>query len=462
MATLPDWRPRLHLTPQRGWMNDPNGLSQLNGTYHFFFQYAPGWPEDDTKWWGHATSTDLLSWTPSEPALEPSCPQDEDGVYSGCAVPLEGPDRLRAYYTGVRVPEDARPHSQHEHDACQLVVESAGGVHFGQKRVLLAPEDYPQEVCSHVRDPKVWRDREGVWWMLLGTRTREDLGEVMVWRSEDGLSWGLDHFVRPDHRLGYMWECPNLAQLDGHDFLAVCPQGLPSEDLRWQNRWQAGYLPLQRGIYQTQEVDAEAFVEWDHGFDFYAPQIFEDESGRIILVGWMGTFDHVYSAAPEGLTWCHSLTLPRQLTLAADGRILQWPVAELDARRHDPQVLAAGQAYVQEGLVADLTLQGIEGQGSLALGTREEGEILSLTLADGLLSLAFSESEVAQAAALGRTHRTIPCEGLSDLRLVVDGSTVEVYANGGAVVFSTRWFPQGGELTLRSGFVAQGTVWQLA
>lgn len=443
-------------------MNDPNGLSQVNGTYHFYFQYAPAWPEDDTKWWGHATSTDLVTWTTPQAAIQPSCPQDADGVYSGCAVPLEGAGRLRAYYTGVRVPEDARPHSQHEHDASQIVVETADGLHYDQKRVVLSPQDYPQEVCSHVRDPKVWRDGEGVWWMLLGTRTRDDLGEVMVWRSVDGLDWHLDHFVRPDHDLGYMWECPNLAQLDGHDFLAVCPQGLQSEDLRWQNRWQAGYLPLKEGIYQTQEVVADDFVEWDHGFDFYAPQIFVDESGRTLLVGWMGTFDHVYSAAPEGLAWCHSLTLPRQLSLDADGRIIQRPVPELDARRRNPQDLAAGRAHTQEGLVADLTLMDIEGQGSLVLGTQEEGDLLSLTLADDLLSLAFLEGEAAQAAALGRTHRTIPCTGLTDLRLVVDGSTVEVYANGGTVVFSTRWFPQGEDLALRSSFQAQGTVYQLA
>ena len=112
--------------------------------------------------------------------------------------------------------------------------------------------------------------------------------------------------------------------------------------------------------------------------------------------------------------------------------------------------------------MADLTLMDIEGQGSLVLGTQEEGDLLSLTLADDLLSLAFLEGEAAQAAALGRTHRTIPCTGLTDLRLVVDGSTVEVYANGGTVVFSTRWFPQGEDLALRSSFQAQGTVYQLA
>lgn len=33
------------------------------------------------------------------------------------------------------------------------------------------------------------------------------------------------------------------------------------------------------------------FQEWDMGFDFYAPQTFEDAKGRRILIGWMGLPD---------------------------------------------------------------------------------------------------------------------------------------------------------------------------
>ena len=33
--------PFLHRVPARGWINDPNGLSHIDGRYHVFFQYNP-------------------------------------------------------------------------------------------------------------------------------------------------------------------------------------------------------------------------------------------------------------------------------------------------------------------------------------------------------------------------------------------------------------------------------------
>ena len=50
------WRLRFHLMPPAGWLNDPNGLCQMNGVYHVFFQYSPFDPCGGEKFWGHYTS----------------------------------------------------------------------------------------------------------------------------------------------------------------------------------------------------------------------------------------------------------------------------------------------------------------------------------------------------------------------------------------------------------------------
>ena len=35
------YRPQIHFTPAKNWMNDPNGMVYADGTYHLFYQYNP-------------------------------------------------------------------------------------------------------------------------------------------------------------------------------------------------------------------------------------------------------------------------------------------------------------------------------------------------------------------------------------------------------------------------------------
>ena len=76
-------RPQFHFTPQANWMNDPNGMIYFNGVYHLFYQYYP----HDKVWgpmhWGHATSSNMISWKEQPIALYP----DSLGyIFSGSAV----------------------------------------------------------------------------------------------------------------------------------------------------------------------------------------------------------------------------------------------------------------------------------------------------------------------------------------------------------------------------------------
>ena len=69
--------------------------------------------------------------------------------------------------------------------------------------------------------------------MVLGARTRSDEGCVLIYESDDLDEW---RFARklsvPD--FGYMWECPDMIEIDGRRFLGVSPQGLPHYDTRFQ------------------------------------------------------------------------------------------------------------------------------------------------------------------------------------------------------------------------------------
>ena len=77
------FRPQYNFSPEKKWMNDPNGLVYLDGEYHLLYQYYP----DSTVWdpmhWGHAISHDLISWKHLPIALYP----DSLGfIFSGSAV----------------------------------------------------------------------------------------------------------------------------------------------------------------------------------------------------------------------------------------------------------------------------------------------------------------------------------------------------------------------------------------
>ena len=89
-----------HVEPNKGWLNDPNGLCYFQGKYHAFFQHNPHAPVWDTMHWGHAVSDDLIHWEELPIALYPDQPYESTlGCFSGSAVEKDG--TLYLFYTAV-------------------------------------------------------------------------------------------------------------------------------------------------------------------------------------------------------------------------------------------------------------------------------------------------------------------------------------------------------------------------
>ena len=89
VALDPD-RLTFHLMPETGWLNDPNGLCQFQGTYHIYYQYTPFEPTGEIKLWGHYTTRDFVHFRNQEPVLFPDRDFDAHGVYSGSAYVEKG------------------------------------------------------------------------------------------------------------------------------------------------------------------------------------------------------------------------------------------------------------------------------------------------------------------------------------------------------------------------------------
>ena len=450
---------KLHLMPPVGWLNDPNGLCEKDGLYHIFFQYSPFDAAGGDKFWGHYQTRDFIRYEYTGAPLAPDLPIDRDGVYSGCALVDDGVMKL--YYTG-NVRDENTDGIMEGREANTVYVETKDGIAMSPKKCLMTNADYPSFVTCHVRDPKVWKE-DGVYYMVQGAWSKDYKGYVLIFTSENGTDWRYRNFLTTKETFGYMWECPSLFSLNGKQVLSVSPQGVESEEFRYQNIYQSGYF-LFDGDFRG-EYSLNNFYEWDMGFDFYAPQIFEDEKGRQILIGWMGIPDADYTNPTLTDGWQHTLTFPRELRLSSDGaRILQSPLKELENLRKK-QVLPTKQSdgkTLYEGLsLYELLVDHITASLSLTIA---DDLHLDWDEAAGIFTLSFTGS-----AGYGRTTRKAKLDKLDNLQVFVDSSAIEVYLNKGELVFSSRFYPKSPchDLWLQDGgFAISGgcsqTLWELS
>ncbi len=442
------YRLKFHLMPKVGWLNDPNGLCQYQGIYHVFFQYSPFNVKGGVKTWGHYTSKDLLCWDYEGVSLLPDQPFDCHGVYSGSALIDHG--NMELFYTGNIKYNGDFDYILEGRASNTIRIISKDGKHFERKQLLLKNSDYPKDYTCHIRDPKVWKDEQN-YWMVLGARRKEDKGAVILYQSEDKLHWEFKKEISTKKTFGYMWECPDIFELDNTAILSISPQGLTSKEFCFQNLYQSGYFVTKEGTSVSEFcnnvaitlMQEEDFCEWDMGFDFYAPQTFEDEKGRRILIGWAGMPDvEDYDNQPTiEENWQHALTVPRQLKRKGT-KVLQYPVKELLALRREQRELLEEQSYPIENGCFDLEVENPEGNDiSIELDedfcfqyntkecdTEENGQIASISF----------EGEMGR----GRKIRQAKTEKVTHVRILADTSLLEIYLNYGETVFTTRYYPQ--------------------
>ena len=318
-------RQKFHLMADIGWISDPNGLCDHEGTIHICHQYTPAADLGLSKSWGHYTTTDWVHYIDQGTLMVPDQPIDKDGCYSGSALSWQG--KLHLFYTGnILEPGDFDYiYSGRRHYTNHLV--SVDGLHFSPKEVLLRNEDYPANMSCHVRDPKL-TVIEGKPWMVLGARSRDDVGCALLYRADPDNLCHLEYVqtIHSPEKFGYMWECPGLIA-DGKDlYLMACPQGVARQGYKYENVYQNGLFRL--SLDKKNQWIAKDFQTLDYGFDFYAPQSFVDHHRREIVIGWMGIPDAAYDNPEKEQNWVHCLTLPRMIHFE-NGQVFQYPVEEI-------------------------------------------------------------------------------------------------------------------------------------
>lgn len=432
-------RPVYHFLPSANWMNDPNGLIQWDGRYHLFYQHNPNAAVWGDMHWGHAVSDDLVHWRDLPLALAPTpggC--DADGCWSGCAVDDGGVPKL--FYTGWR----------DEHEAVCLARGGPDLVEWTKvSRNPVIPGPPPELDTLGFRDPFIWRE-DGQWHMVLGTGIEGGDAGVLLYRSSNLVDWTYlgPLFMGGDPALDTVWECPNFFRLDDRWVLMVSVLG--GTGVR----------------YFVGDFDGRRFTPvregWvDFGEVFFAPQTFVDDAGRRLMFGWLQ--EARSEAAQRAAGWAGVMTLPRVLSLAPDGTLRSAPTPEVEALRGDaldveaPLPLAFElRAVVEVGdEIAGFTLRSVgDGSEAVRVGYDPGAEVLFFEGA-GCAPTALTSGEVQRAPL------ALSAGEMLDLRVFVDHSVVEIFANGD-VALSARTYPSAERVTFEPvSDVRSAQAWEM-
>lgn len=415
-----------HVLPPYGLLNDPNGLIHYKGLTHIFFQWNPNGNDHSYKCWGHATTEDLVHYTYHEAALLPEEAYDKNGCYSGSALVHE--EKLYLFYTGnVKNEKDER-------ESYQCVAVSEDGFHFEKLGSVISEI---KGYTAHVRDPKVFKHEDGLFYMVLGAQKEDLTGDTILFRSEDLLQWEfLGSIMEENLNLGFMWECPDLINYEDKSVFIFSPQGLEEEGERFKNIFQTGYFT---GTFQNGKFskDQQGFDEMDRGFEYYAPQSFSYPDGRILSMGWMGTMVKEKEESVPTLkdNWIHHLSVIRELSLSSEGRLIQKPVRELQKARESvmKEIRSTYKGEVKEPY--EVNLDFTEGINELELSYGGELRLIY----DG----AVFKVERTDWYTKEREYRSVELpEGLQDLQMLIDHTSAELFINGGKEVFSLRFFKE--------------------
>ncbi|HGY1115594.1 TPA: glycoside hydrolase family 32 protein [Providencia rettgeri] len=437
--------PQYHLAPYVGWMNDPNGLIYHQGQYHAFYQHHPFSAIWGPMHWGHATSTDMVHWQHQPIALAPSEDYDRDGCFSGSAISYD--NKLYLFYTGhIWL---ANPGDDSQIIQSQCVAISEDGIHFEKKGVVLpSPDGY-----MHFRDPKVWQ-QDGKWWMVVGARDSQDQGQILLFNSTDLLNWDQNYQIlaKTDDNNVYMWECPDFFPL-GEKFIALfSPQGKKAKNYQYRNLFQNGYLVGNWSPNLPYQI-SHSFTELDFGQDFYAPQTFLAKDGRRIAIAWMDMWESHMPTQKHG--WSGCFTLPRELTLNEQGKIISKPIEELKSLRqsashfsatmlakNSTMVLNENATSCEIELIWDLQQSPAEKFGFwIGYGVQfyVDNQSQQLTLMRHYPEYTISDNRCAP----------IPQGHQLKINAFIDHSSLEVFINDGELNFSCRIYPHQSERDLR-------------
>jgi len=460
------YRPNFHFTPQKGWMNDPNGMFYYEGYYHLYFQHYP----DDNVWgpmhWGHAISTDLVNWKEMPIALYP----DSLGyIFSGSAIvdlnntsgfgSADNPPIIAMFtYHDAKAEKEGKEFYQTQGLAYSLN-QGLTWTKYANNPVIDNPG------IRDFRDPKLlWDEKHKQWLMVLAAGDK-----AMFYSSENLKKWKLlSTFGENVGSHEGVWECP--------DFFPIKAEN--TQTVKWvliQSVGSSGPNGGSATQYFVGDFDGKTFVLdegfqndlksnkalWiDYGKDNYAGVTWSNiPDGRKLFIGWMSNWQ--YAKQVPTYAWRSSMTIPRELKLIQKGksyRLNSLPIKELDEFVSNSigrdNLSIQDETVIVDKTVIDLTkadirfeIPQLKADVYTFILSNSKGEKIRFGL-NNIENYFFidrkNSGKIEFSEKFADSISKIPLEGRLrnlNVRILVDKTSVEIFYNQGEFVMTELFFP---------------------
>lgn len=315
----PEWALHYHLMHPGGesMPGDPNAAFYLDGAYHLHYIVRHPWRDGQSFSFIHVTSPDMLHWSWQPTKLQPAF--TGHGMFSG---------------TGFLTREGKPAVIYHGRDSDRNQIALAR-----DSKLSAWEKPYPVEVKnadgSEARmehwDPDCFRVGD-TYYAISGGKNPP------VFKSQDLKTWTLiGDFLRhdmPDVTIGEDISCPNFFQF-GDQWMLLCIShalGCRYYLGDWDDK-ASQFVPRRHGRMNWPRLEQPVWGLFRRT-DFFAPESVLTPDGRRVMWAWLT------SAGPDRQIMNKTIqSLPRELSLPADGVLRIKPLRELETLRADANAL---------------------------------------------------------------------------------------------------------------------------
>jgi len=435
------WRPQFHGMPSGSWSNETHGMTFADGRYHVFFQKNANGPYMSRLHWGHISSENLYDWREELIAIAPGESYDIKGCWSGCVFDNNGTPNI--LYTGV---DNAKARIVQASPADQSLVK------WNKQGVVI--DGTPAGGFQDFRDPYYF-EANGQKYIIVGTG-KNGVGCCTL-HKQNGTSWSNDGAIffqgTSAAQHGTFWEMPNVTPMGDGRFLFTCTPLGTSQGVRtlcWVGTIGSdGKFTADGNGIQYLEMGG---ISRD-GYGLLSPTIYQKD-GKTLLLGIVP--DKLPTRDNYEMGWAHNYSLPREISLAADGTLVQKPYSGLTAMRTETSYslnsnLIGTQSLApvsgrQLELMGTFTVQSGEmGFRFLKSGSREAS--LTYNATNGMLTLDLTNLDRTandDGSYKGTYSAALPKKVAAGeklkLHVYLDGSIADIFVND-TWAFSVRLFP---------------------